>query len=240
MNCIFVQPVKICCLKRGIKIEILNLYEWWSKTKLLANFILQERLTYFLGGREIGQILYDDSFSLWHQIVLPWLNWHCCDKYCNRNFVIRIKLLLKSWFVFVFVSPEGEVRARVGPVFGGESFGRSCDERELCSWKMKIENVNFVYVDMRRNFLWRGLIIWKLPKWGTREQRRHHSCLALGPQVAFALLCFNRATPTFAFFCINPISEYCNSEPQPISLLPWYTLYCFVVDYRWCTRVILN
>ena len=62
----------------------------------------------------------------------------------------------------------------------------------------------------------------------------------LGPQVAFALLCFNRATPTFAFFCINPISEYCNSEPQPISLLPWYTLYCFVVDYRWCTRVILN
>ena len=33
----------------------------------------------------------------------------------------------------------------MGPVFGGESFGRSCDERELCSWKMNIENVNFVY-----------------------------------------------------------------------------------------------
>ena len=154
---------------------------------------------------------------------MTWLDWHCCDRYSNRNFVICINLLSKSWFVFVFVSPEGEVRARVGPVFGGESFGRSCDERELCSWKTKIEeNVNFFYCWHAVVFF---VIIWKLSKWGTREQRRHHSWLALGPQVAFALLSFNRTTPTFAFFCINHISENCNSEPQLISSLPWYTLF---------------
>ena len=154
--------------------------------------------------------------------------------------MICIKLLLKSWFVFAFVSPEGEVRARVGPVFGGESFGRSCDERELCSWKMKIENVNFVYVDMRRNFLWRGLIIWKLPKWGTREQRRHHSWLAWGPQVAFALLCFNRTTPTFAFLFVLILFPKIAIPSLNLSV-HCHGIHCFfLVDYRWFTRVILS
>ena len=227
MNCIFVQPVKICCLKRGIKIEILNLYEWWSKTKLLANFILQERLTYFLGGREIGQILYDDSFSLWHQIVLPWLNWHCCDKYCNRNFVIRIKLLLKSWFVFVFVSPEGEVRARVGPVFGGESFGRSCDERELCSWKMKIKKKTWILstVDMRGLFVRRAdyLKTFKVRHKGAEEASL---MVGLGTSGGLCIIVLQQNNAHICIFvCINPISENCNSEPQLISSLPWYTLF---------------